>query len=382
MYIPRIATDLTKKHLSYFPVVGITGPRQSGKSTLLQESLPDYEYVTFDDQRIVGRFYDDPEGFMADYANKVIFDEVQKAPEIFHHIKLAVDQDRKNYGKYVVTGSCQFSFIEKITESLAGRIGLLTLLPLQYSEIVNASLKPSLYQGAYPELVQRHYIGYQEWYASYLETYLARDLRDLIQVADLRDFRRFIQLLASNAAQEFNMSTYAKDIGVTVQTIKRWVSVLEACYIVFLLPPYYENFGKRITKRPKLYFYDVGLVAYLMGIETGKQASEGPFSGSLFENYVVSEIMKKELHHNTHGNLYYLRTSNGEEIDLIVDRKSQKYFIEIKKSQSFKPAMIKTLEKFRSEKDKCYLLYQGINDQYKDTNILNYQSYLIQPIDK
>jgi len=202
--------------------------------------------VTFDDFRIVALYHDDPNKFMRIYANKIIFDEVQKVPEIFNDIKIAIDTDRQTTGKFILTGSIQFNLLKNITESLAGRIGLLSLLPYQYAEIPNKLRYSSIYQGTYPELVNKNFEFVTDWYSSYLDTYITKDVNDLANIGDKRDFRRLISLLAANTSQLLNMSTYAKDLGVDVKTIKRWISVLEASYIIFLLPPYYQNFGKRI----------------------------------------------------------------------------------------------------------------------------------------
>lgn len=378
-YLPRSIQPQLKDYLNLFPVVGITGPRQAGKSTLLSHELPNYTYLTFDDYALLNFFQTDPYEFMARYHQHVIFDEAQKAPEIFNHIKMAVDKDRNNYGRFIVTGSSQFSFIKKITESLAGRIGLLTLLPLSYQEIPADLRSGAMINGSYPELVQRHYLGRNEWYGSYLETYLTKDVRDLMNIGDLRDFRRFIHLLAANCSQILNMSNYAKDIGVTVQTIQRWLSVLEASYIVFLLSPYYKNYGKRITKRPKVYFYDTGLVAYLTAIETEAQFENNPLTGALFENYLIAEIKKKYSNHRQMVEFYYLRTSAGDEIDLIIDKNSSRELIEIKYSASFKPKMAETLRAFQEENDTCYLLYRGTHFPYiKNINVINFNDYLQQ----
>ena len=295
-YKKRQAEKTLKEYLKAFPVVGVTGPRQSGKSTLLQHLLKDYEYVTFDDVRKVQMFEEDPIGFMDRYNKKVIFDEVQLVPEIFSSIKLLVDKDRHNYGNFVLTGSSQFAFLKSASESLAGRIGLISLLPFQYIEVPKKLHKESIYQGSYPELVTRNYFKNDLWYASYVDTYLNKDLRTIANIGDIRDFRRLLQLLASQVGKTLDMTQYSNDLGVSVPTIKRWISVLEASYIAFLLPPYYNNLGKRIIKSPKVYFFDTGLVSYFTGIQTFKQYDQGPLAGGLFENYVVSEIYKNELH--------------------------------------------------------------------------------------
>jgi uncharacterized protein len=379
-YIKRILESKVLEYVKSFPAVSITGPRQSGKSTLLKHILADqYQYVTFDKDHVRNMFYEDPKRFMSNYQNRVIFDEAQKAPEIFEYIKVAIDEDRDNYGKYIITGSAQFLLLKQISESLAGRVGLLTLLPLQYQEIPPASRNESIYRGAYPEIVVNGYANSYDWYASYIDTYVERDVRGLHNIGDLRDFRRLLGLLAANTSQILNMSRYASDLGVAVSTIKRWLSVLEASYIIFLLPPYYKNYGKRIVKNPKIYFYDTGLVSHLTGINSEELFLKGPMAGAIFENYIIAEIMKKELHFKTFAELYYYRTGKGAEVDLIVDRKINKDVIEIKLNNTFNPRMIKQLKTLLEPNDKGYLLYTGEKLDYsfaENIKVCNYNEYL------
>lgn len=376
-YQKREIEPVVVKYLDVFPVVGITGPRQSGKSTLLQHLLNSYRYVSFDDYKMRDFIREDPDGFIKTYNNKVIFDEAQKVPEIFELVKIAVDKDRSNYGKFVLTGSSQFTLLKQISESLAGRIGLLSLLPYQYLEVPEVLRKQSIYKGTYPELTNRHYQYSGEWYSSYINTYVNKDVREISNIGNLRDFERFIRLLAANSSQTLNMSTYAHDLGVSVPTIKNWISVLEASYIIFLIPPYYENFGKRMTKSPKLYFWDVGMVAYLTGYETEKQFLGGPMRGAIFENYVVSEIKKKLCHAGKKEELYYFRSSAGLEVDLIVDHKITKDFIEIKATSSFKPRMLDAVNQLKGKDDRGFLLYNGESIPFKDKlNIIHFSDYL------
>lgn len=360
VYIHRILEKVLEEYLNVFPVVGITGPRQSGKSTLIKHALLNhYQYITFDDEEKILEFEDDPKRFLRQYGDEVIFDEVQKVPKIFNAIKLAIDEDRDKTGKFVLTGSSQFSMLTKINESLAGRIGLLNLLPFQFAEIPQDLRYESIYKGSYPEIVKRHYSHSEAWYNAYISTYLEKDVRQISQIGNIRDFSRFIRLLAGNTSQILNLSRFATDIGVAVTTIKHWISVLEASYIIFLLPPFYENYGKRLIKSPKIYFYDTGLVAFLAGIKNQELFENGPMTGALFENYIVSETKKLIYHNNKHANMYYLRTNHGVEVDLIIDYLTYKELIEIKFNETYKPLMVKPMKEFIGTQDKGYLVYMG-----------------------
>ena len=378
MYLSRTAESLIKRYLTSFPALGITGPRQSGKSTCLRHVLPDYNYITFDDFQQVELFQSDPKSYMATLNEPVILDEVQFVPGIFNEIKIAIDNDRQRYGHFVLTGSSQFAYLKKASESLAGRIGLMSLLPLQYSEMPIAQRASSIYKGSYPELVTRDYHESDLWYSTYLETYLNKDLRALSNIGDLRDFRRFLQLLAANVAQLLDLSAYARALGISVTTVKRWISILEASYIIFLLPAFHRNIRKRIIKSPKLYFYDSGLVSYLTGIKTFELYNQGPLAGALFENYIVSEILKKLKHTASDAQLYHLRTHDGAEIDLIIDHNTSLELFEIKKSSTFTPKMIQTLKAYTNDTESTgYLLYSGeLNTQQDNVNIMHFSNYL------
>lgn len=377
-YIQRVLEGTVGGYLEGFPVIGLTGPRQSGKSTMIAHLLGDrYEYLSLDDHEVVMSFRADPKKFMRLHDRNVVFDEVQNVPELFKYIKLVVDKERNINGRFVVTGSSQFAVMKRITESLAGRIGLLTLLPFQFSEMPASARQESLFRGSYPQLVTQEYKFFNDWYSAYINTYLNRDVRDLLNVGDMRDFRRCLQLLAARTAQILNMSELARDLAISVSTVRRWISVLEASYIIFLLPPYFSNLSKRIIKAPKVFFYDTGLVSYLTGIDSKETYEKGPMYGNLFENYVVSEIVKRETHAKTHTDFYYYRTSHGVEVDLIVDHRSWKELIEVKSSETFRPQMTSSIEKLMKKGDKGYLLYKGSTLRYTDdVAILNYKEHL------
>lgn len=377
-YIHRTLEKTLRRYLRIFSAVGITGPRQSGKSTMLQEILSNkYDYVNFDYHENILLFSDDPRKFLRERGDRVIFDEVQRVPELFNYIKAAIDEDRQRKGKFILTGSSQFAFMRRVTESLAGRIGLLTLLPFEYREIPAHLHEESIFHGGYPEIVVGSYHEFKEWYSAYVDTYLHRDVRDLSNIGELRDFRRCLQLLAARTAQILRLSEISRDIGVSVNTVKRWISILEASYIIFLLPPYYKNFGKRIVKSPKVYFYDTGLVSFLTGMRDKEVFEHGPMYGPIFENYVISEIMKREVHAKKDSELFYLRTSNGTEVDLLIDRKTDVTFIEIKSGETYRREMTRAMESFKKADEQGYLLYRGETVQsLPDLRVMNYREYL------
>ncbi|MBM3403303.1 MAG: ATP-binding protein [Bacteroidetes bacterium] len=377
-YIPRILETQVRHYLDIFPAVGITGPRQSGKSTMIKTMLgTEFRYVTFDDFRMVDFFHADPMAFLKEYRHKVIFDEVQKVPEIFTYLKQHIDEQRDIKGQFVLTGSSQFTFIQGLTETMAGRIGLLTLLPFQYSEIPENLRDLSIYLGTYPELIIERYRNHPEWYESYIETFIMKDVRTLLNVGDLHDFRRFINLLASRTAQLLNYSLLASDVGVSVSTIKRWISVLEASHIIFVLQPFYRNLGSRIIKSPKMYFNDTGLVCFLTGIINKTLYEKGPMAGAVFENFVISEIRKTILHAKTGHKYYFYRTSNGFEVDIILEKQGTLDLIEIKNSSTFRTAMIKPVEKLMEPGFSGKLVYTGETMPYKtDLQVVSYKKYL------
>ena len=380
MYYPRISEKLVYEYLGQFSSIGIMGPRQSGKSTMIKKLLgKKYEYVSFDDFEIKDLFYSDPKKFIKRYSNRVIFDEAQYIPELFPLLKQAIDEDRMNYGKFVITGSGQFLMSKHISESLAGRIGLIPLLPFQFEENRAKDRDSQILFGSYPELAVRNYTGYQAWYNSYIETYLQKDLRQMVNVSDIHAFTQFLRMLAINVSQLLNLSSFSRDLGVSVATLKRWLSILENSYIVFLLQPYHRNFGKRLIKSPKIYFYDTGLVSYLTGVSTIEQLEKGILNGPLFENFVLADIYKQILHRGLNCNIYFYRTNHGDEIDLIIERGMKVDLIEIKASFTYRSGFHKTLEKYDFGESKKIVVYQG-KDMEKTDGIYayNYKSFLLE----
>ena len=362
LYIRREIEDVLKTSLQEAPVVAITGPRQTGKSTLLRESLPDYAYVTLDDPLLRQQAIEDPVFFLNGFESKLIIDEFQYAPDLLHYIKMRVDGNRQEKGQYVLTGSQQFVSTKGISESLAGRIILLELGAFDCKERARVSRTDSkadfvqaCLRGSFPELVTDQARNTQRWYGGYLQTYLERDIRMLYDIGSLREFERTLQLLAARCSQSLNYSTIARDIGVSVNTIKRWVSILEACRLIYLLPPYFRNLSSRIVKSPKVYFLDAGLVSYLTGLETEAHLFKGPMAGALFENYCIQEAVKHSFARGRPPRFCYLRTQNGFEIDFIAVGSGGKIFpAEFKLTQSPKTKMAAPLERFITDLEPEY----------------------------
>lgn len=326
MYIPRTMEKLLPPILATFPCLAVTGPRQSGKSTMLRQALPDYRYATLDDPAVLEQALADPVYFLDSLGERCIIDEIQLAPGILSYVKMRVDADRSRNGRYVFTGSQQFGMIRNLGDSLAGRIALLDLLPFAAEEMQRAVFakdglalfSASCLTGAYPQLATTAEIDRSLWYSSYVQTYL-RDIRSLYDIGSLREFHRFMQLLAVRCSQILNMSSLATDIGVSVTTIKRWLSVLEAGRIIYLLPPHFNNLGKRITKAPKVYFLDTGLACHLAGVRDQEQVLRGAMSGALFENFCIQEVVKCFANRGEPPRISYLRTNNNLEVDLIIE---------------------------------------------------------------
>ena len=355
-YIHRLIESNIKSILNTFPSLAITGPRQSGKSTLLINVLPDHNYITLDDPLTREQALSDPRFLLDTAGEKAIIDEIQLAPQLLSYAKMNIDARREQKGKYVFTGSQQFAMIKNLGDSLAGRIALLELLPFSVAEkkttlplqttleyFIHACLR-----GSFPELVVNQSLDTTIWYGSYLQTYLERDIRSIYNVGDLRHFQRFMQLLAGRVAQVLNLSGFANDLGISVPTVKKWLSILEACRIVYLLPPYYNNLGKRVTKAPKIYFLDCGLVCYLTGIKDEEHLIKGPMAGALFENFCVQETVKLFCNKAAFPRLFYLRTNNNLEIDLLIEKSLGSIVpVEIKFHKTPNMAMGSNLQRFR-----------------------------------
>lgn len=320
--ITRHAAPRLVELAGYYPIVAITGPRQSGKTTLARATFADKPYASLEDPDVRMLATADPRGFLAQYPDGAIIDEVQRAPDLFSYLQTRVDADRRT-GLFILTGSQQFGLMEKISQSLAGRVGLLHLLPFAFDEIAAArpgdGLEDWLWRGFYPPLHDR-VIPPHLWFSDYLATYVERDVRSLLQVRDLDSFHRFVLMCAARSGQLLNLSALAADCGITHNTAHAWIGVLEASYIVMRLAPFHRNFGKRLTKTPKLYFLDPGLAAWLAGVRGASELAVGTLRGPLFETWVVSEFLKRRRNALRPEELHFWRDSAGNEVDLLVTR--------------------------------------------------------------
>ena len=335
--------------LSKYPILAITGPRQSGRTTMLKNILPTYRYVSLEDTDERSFANDDPTGFLKKYDSKVIFDEVQRTPDLFSYLQTNVDKSGQ-MGQYILSGSQNFHLLERITQSLAGRVAIFKLLPFDSLELKQEGLLPPdwksvIIKGFYPAIYDRD-LDPTIFHANYLQTYIDRDVTELMNVQDMRRFKNFIGLCASRTGLLLNLSNLANESGISQPTAKSWLSILESSYIVFLLPPYYENFSKRIVKTPKLYFYDVGLAAFLLGLRQVEDLEDQSLIGSLFENLVIAEILKKNHHQYLLQEYWFWQESHGREIDLLTKRAGGFDIFEIKSTQTILPKHFKQLDYF------------------------------------
>jgi len=363
--IQRELNEKTLQMARQYPVVTITGPRQSGKTTLCRMVFPDMAYTSLEDldQREYAR--QDPRGFLNRFPQGAVLDEIQRAPELLSYIQTIVDQQNKE-GFFILTGSQQFDLLENISQSLAGRTALVRLLPFSLKEAYGAhlnkvSLDQVLYSGFYPRIFDKG-LNPTEAMGFYVNTYVERDLRMLINIRDLSQFEIFLKLCAGRTGQIMNLSSLGNDCGVNHSTVKSWLSVLEASYIIKLLKPYYKNFNKRLIKSPKLYFLDTGLACFLLDIHNPNQLATHPLRGALFESFIVAELLKKRFNAVQTDNLFYFRDNIGNEVDVIWDRSPQPVPVEIKSGQTISRDVFKGLnyfEKLSGGTDSTYLIYGG-----------------------
>ena len=345
--IKRESQDVIIELSRSFPVVTITGPRQSGKTTLAKMAFPEKEYVSMEDPGIREYAENDPIGLLNQYPEGAILDEIQRVPDLLSYIQVIVDEKQIN-GFYILTGSNQFEYIKSISQSLAGRTGILKLLPFSFNEIYTnreTVVDEILYTGYYPRIFDQK-IKPVHFYTSYLMTYLERDIRNIIRVHDLSLFQKFVELCAGRTGQVLNKNSLANECGISNKTIEEWLSVLEAGFIIFRLRPYHNNWNKRIVKSPKLYFLDTGFVSYLLRIESAQQIKNHPLRGEIFETFIVNEFLKRRLHFGNRENIYYFRDNNNNEVDLVIDTGYGPVPVEIKSGQTINNNFFKGLDYF------------------------------------
>lgn len=371
MYVSRNIANQVEELCRYFPVISVTGPRQAGKTTFLKAHFTGYDYVSLEDPDVRLRAEQDPRGFLERYHHHVIFDEAQRLPELFSYLQTLVDQDRVS-GRFIVSGSQNFLLHQKIGQSLAGRVGVARLFPFDFDELKAESLlsdpfEEAIFKGFYPATFQTG-IPAHLFYPNYVSTYLERDVGSLVNPSNLSIFQNFLKLCAANTGQILNYSRLSKIIGVSVPTIKQWLSIIERSYLIFLLPPYYRNLGKRIVKSPKLYFYDTGLLCYLLGMQSPKDVANYYQLGAVFENLVVAERKKAQAHRGSPIKQFYYRDSNQIEIDLLEEEGNTIRLIEIKAARTIMDRQFKnmnTISRLIKERDvDRYLIYGGEERAY------------------
>jgi predicted AAA+ superfamily ATPase len=382
--IKRLLEKKIKEAVRQYPVVGIIGPRQSGKTTLARNTFAHYPYVSLEKPSELTFALEDPEGFLNQFPKGAIIDEIQRAPELFSYIQTIVDQKQKE-GLFILTGSQNFVLLEKISQSLAGRISIQKLLPFSLEELVKSNISPPtlggiLFKGGYPRIYDKH-LAATDWLSNYVSTYLERDVRSIKNVGDLSTFQRFLKMCAFRSGKVLNLSSLANDCGITHNTTKAWISVLEASFIIFLLNPYHKNFKKRLIKAPKLYFYDTGLMCFLIGITNDHDITLHPEIGSIFETFVISELIKIRINRMLSLNFYFWRDKIGREIDCIFEKNSRLLPIEIKSGQTIRSEFFNNLnywsELAGGKKADSLIIYAGsMNQKRSNGQIMSWRNII------
>ena len=353
--IKREISGVLEEMAQSFPAIALMGPRQCGKTTLAKSIFPDLPYVTLEDPDIRLAATNDPRYFLEQYKDGAVLDEIQNVPELMSYLQGVIDSTPDAMGRFVLTGSRQFALMEAMTQSLAGRIGILSLTPFCWSEGLGASLDDVdidevILKGMYPPVLVRN-VRPKLWYSSYFQTYLERDVRQILKIKDLAAFELFMRLLAGRTGQELNLNSLGVDAGVSHTTAKSWIGVLEASGLVFKLPPYFRNYNKRLVSAPKLFFVDTGLVCWLMGIENTVQLHSHPLYGAIFETAIISELRKRRLNSGDLPRLYYWRDNSKLEIDLIREESDGPHLVEVKSGRTYRDDWSKPMRRWLAATD-------------------------------
>jgi len=381
MYIKRKIEKEIRKLASEFPIVAILGPRQSGKTTLAKHIFKKYKYVSLEDPDMRNLAIEDPRGFLFQYDKKVIIDEIQRVPELFSYLQTHTDELKKT-GSFVLTGSQNYLLMESISQSLAGRVGLATLLPFSTEEIIKhnpkLTLEELMFTGFYPRIYDQN-IRPSSFYKSYLSTYIEKDIRLIKNIIDYDSFYKFIKIMAGRTGQVLNTLAISNECDISHNTVKEWLSILETSYITYKLKPFYKNYNKRLIKNSKIYFYDTGLVCYLLGIKNIENLNTHYGKGSIFENFIVSDFVKNNFNKGKSMDFYFWRDSQKNEVDLIIDNGANLKSIEIKSGRTIKDNFFKGLGYWSalSKKDSknSYLIYSGESEhKRKNINIMNWKN--------
>lgn len=369
--IQRELTEHVRAALKKYPIVAITGPRQSGKTTFAKLLCPDYQYVNLEDISMRDFANQDPKSFLETYQGGAIIDEIQYVPDLFSYLQVYTDQ-RQHNGEYIITGSQNFLMMERISQSLAGRVAIFNLLPFSLEELKkgNVSLptvEGYLLSGSYPRR-WLHDIDPHQYYENYLRTYIERDVRLIKNISDLGLFQRFLQLLAGRVGQLFNQSSLGVELGIDNKTVDAWMTLLEVSFIAFRLQPYHRNFNKRVVKTPKTYFYDTGVLCNLLNIRTAEEINIHFAKGQLFENLVILEMLKNKYNQSVHGDFYFWREASGKEVDLIIDQGVTLKAFEIKSGKTIQPDFFKAIADFKKLHDATegFVVYGGRESQKRN----------------
>lgn len=378
MYYRELETELVRLS-QHFRVLTITGPRQSGKTTLCKKTFAEYQYINLEDETVVAELEINRKDYLIRHRKGLIIDEIQNMPELFSAVQVVIDE--YDDARFVLTGSNNFLLVQKITQSLAGRTAVLSLLPLALSELNEDDRQQGLfeiiYRGLYPAVWSKN-IPPQDVYRQYYSTYIQRDIQQVINIKNLSEFRRFVVLCAARIGTEFNASSLSNEIGISVPTINEWANVLEASYIIFRMPPFFKNINKRLVKTPKIYFYDVGLACFLLGIHNAQQVETHPLRGSMFENLVVCEFLKKQYNRGLDNNLFFFRDKSQKEVDIVQEIGNEYHAYEIKIAPSLNSDFYKNLkyfhELFPKDNTRSCIIYTGNSENLNAEN--GYINYL------